>query len=286
MVIYNLINKNTTFSFNGEDSTKSSPYEVNFKKGKYFVELYGASGGGVDGGCGGYSYGVLPIYSNTILYFYVGGQGITDSTAQNTCIKGGFNGGGEACSQKSQSSGGGGTDIRTTKNDNYEDRIIVAGGGGGDGDGLLTSDYVIGGNGGGVEGGFSYGFSGRSGLSYGKLYSYGGTQSSGGQSYIRNGYSTNENGSPGIGGKCSGGYEYCGAGGGGYFGGGGGYDVTGGGGGSGFINYKYFKTGKTMTSTHKGNGIIYITILNNCQNSYSPIQFPIILILVMIFINL
>ena len=128
--------KNNTFLYNGENSTIGSPYEVLFNKGCYFVELYGASGRGSKSGYGGYSYGTLRIKTTTILYLYIGGEGIVNNQNKEMCLKGGWNGGGDACSFQYQSSGGGGTDIRTTKNDNYSNRIIIAGGGGGDGDGL------------------------------------------------------------------------------------------------------------------------------------------------------
>ena len=120
---------NNTFNFQGPDSTSSSPIEVFFPKGKYFVELFGASGGGLSPGKGGYTYGLLKLNSPKTLYFYIGGQGINNIVQiLDGCIKGGWNGGGEACSGKYQSSGGGATDIRLTKNDNYNDRIMVAGG--------------------------------------------------------------------------------------------------------------------------------------------------------------
>ena len=264
--------KRNTFSFNdiGEESHNSSPYEVIFPVGKYFLELYGASGGGNNGGKGGYTTGIITIHSPQTFYFYIGGKGRTvkNNVNGNTCINGGWNGGGEACSANYQSSGGGGTDIRLSKNDNYDDRIIVAGGGGGDGDGLSLIKVPIplykGGDGGGEEGERAIGFSGHLNILYGNLYSNGGNQTNGGISTINstNTYH-NTNGGKGIGGKCAGADFYCGSGGGGYYGGGGGFDVTGGGGGSGYINTSYITNGFLYKSDHIGNGEIIVTFIRS-----------------------
>ena len=252
---------------------RDSPYKVQFSKGKYLVELYGASGGGKSGGHGGYSYGTLDLKESRILYLYIGGKGECNCNTNNIVVKGGFNGGGDASSINYQSSGGGGTDIRLTENDNYENRIIIAGGGGGDGDGCKVSSLknnVFGGDGGGNEGGTSYGGSGAYSISYGGLYAKGGNQQNGGLT-VKKGNKKNQDGDIGKGGMCVGGGSYCGAGGGGYYGGGGGFDVTGGGGGSGYINFDYFIDGMTNSSNYLGDGRIYITtlsILNTCQCSY------------------
>ena len=277
---------NNTFPFNGENPFTSSPYHVFFPKGKYFLELYGASGGGDRCGKGGYTSGFLTLKSSKHLYLYVGGKGtVNPNSGTKQCLSGGWNGGGEACSLGYQSSGGGGTDIRLSQNNDYNERIIVAGGGGGDGDGVSNQHYQRfgGGDGGGTIGGSSYGESGSSHISYGSLYAHGGTQSKGGVSVHRTNNSwTNEDGKVGVGGKCVGGDNYCGAGGGGYFGGGGGYDVTGGGGGSSYIDPLYISRPKLLKSEHVGNGVIFITqiiMYSNC-NSINLIKcFPLFAII-------
>ena len=216
------------------------------------------------------------------VFLYIGGQGQVNSLFKhNQCLKGGWNGGGDACSYELQSSGGGSTDVRLTNNENYHKSItgMYAGGGGGDGDGLnyhksITGMYA-GGKGGGLTGGTAYGFSGQFGIPYGTLSAHGGTQDKGGEAVIKKGNFENQNGGFGYGGKCAGGNSYCGGGGGGYFGGGGGFDVTGGGGGSGYSDPSYFKFSTITQSEHRGNGIIFITALSlsgvtsSCKQSTS-----------------
>ena len=275
---YHLKNGKNTFFF------QNSPYKVHFNKGKYFVELFGASGGGIDGGHGGYSSGTLVLKEYTTLYLYIGGKGECNCDKENIFLIGGWNGGGNASSHVYQSSGGGGTDIRLSENNNYEGRIIVAGGGGGSGDGCWKEDRYkyAGGNGGVLVGGTSYGFSGYHDISYGNLYSYGGNQTNGGFSKKHNDNSDNEDGNFGEGGTCVGGTHYCGAGGGGYFGGGGGFDVTGGGGGSRYINYDYFIDGMTNSSNYTGDGKIFITTLGNINICHCKSYFSTYMILIMI----
>ena len=129
--------------------------------GQYKLEVWGAQGGGsqVDGnsslgvgGKGGYSYGTVSLNKNDTLYIYVGGQGETSGTNNNTKAEGGFNGGGSAWGSSSgdpAGGGGGATDIRINTDSLYA-RVIVAGGGGGGGE-----DSEIGGYGGGTTGGSS-----------------------------------------------------------------------------------------------------------------------------------
>ena len=253
-------NSKYLFPYKGTDSTTSSPYEISLCKGKYFVELFGGSGGGIVGGTGGVTTGILKLSSDKTLYLYVGGKGINIS--KNGCINGGWNGGGSACSSNGQCSGGGATDIRLSNNSEYKDRIIIAGGGGGAGSGSTNNIKYQGGYGGTETGGTSLGESGLSGVGYGGLYSHGGSQSSGGTGVIRKYTYTNENGKFGIGGNCAGGYTSCGSGGGGYYGGAGGYDVTGGGGGSSYYNSQYISNAGLFTG-NVGNGKIIITIVRS-----------------------
>lgn len=76
--------------------------------GWYRIELWGAQGGGKNGGFGAYTSGIIKLEEGDLLYFVVGKQG-TDST------------------------GGGATDVRIENTDtvsSIETRIMVAAGGG------------------------------------------------------------------------------------------------------------------------------------------------------------
>ena len=263
---------NNSFPFIGNDSTNSTPYKVWFNKGRYFVELYGASGPTEFCGRGGYSYGILTIKNPRYLYLYIGGQGITTDSRVHLCIEGGWNGGGRACSFWNQCTGGGGTDIRLSENNEYNERIIIAGGGGGSASSSSSrqNDQYKGGDGGGIIGGNAYGYSGKHNIAYSKTYSKGGTDTNGGESYQKknDNQEMNENGKKGVGGMCVGGDGNCGAGGGGYYGGGGGFDVTGGGGGSSYYDPTFIKNGHLLRSDHYGNGIIFITKIAFISRNY------------------
>ena len=57
-----------------------SVQSVTLPKGKYQIEVYGAQGGGTNGGKGGYEKGIYEVTSaNETLYLYVGGQGTASS---------------------------------------------------------------------------------------------------------------------------------------------------------------------------------------------------------------
>ena len=78
------------------------------QSGWYRIELWGAQGGGNNGGLGAYTSGIIKLIEGEVLYFVVGKQG-TDTT------------------------GGGATDVRiedTTSPSSEETRIMVAAGGG------------------------------------------------------------------------------------------------------------------------------------------------------------
>jgi hypothetical protein len=127
-----------------------------------FIEVYGAQGGGGQmsgnsqsglGGRGGYAAGYIYLEKGTTLYVYVGSVGGYSISGP---AKGGYNGGGYACSTNSGDpahGGGGASDVRLIGGawDNPSgllSRFIVAGGGGGGGE-----DCDLGGYGGGVSGG-------------------------------------------------------------------------------------------------------------------------------------
>lgn len=129
---------------------------VTLKPGLYFLECWGANGGGMYGGTGGYSAGYLSLSSTTKIYLCVGGVGILGIAAE-----GGWNGGGASGSYSSpqQFSGGGATDLRFAID--VQTRFLVAGGGGGNGGNHNggNSSEDSGGNGGGLVGGIGTGTS-------------------------------------------------------------------------------------------------------------------------------
>ncbi|MCB9322072.1 MAG: hypothetical protein H6570_22540, partial [Lewinellaceae bacterium] len=213
------------FNFTGSSQTWIVPNGVS----TVLIKAWGAQGGGgalVPGGRGGYATGLISVTPGQILYIYVGGTG-TVTSAVNTNVAGGFNGGGQATratsgvvALRNRASGGGASDVRvggTTLND----RVLVAAGGGGYG-GAGGGLNGVGANGGGgtqVVGG-----SGGSGCSAGGL-GQGGEGSTAG----------------------------CSGGGGGYFGGGSGNT---GGGGSSFLGG--VDNGFTLENIQSGNGMVSI----------------------------
>lgn len=92
---------------------------------------------------GGEYVGTIPVTPGETLWVYVGGQ--------STTLTGGFNGGGGG--EGAGKGGGGGTDIRRAGN-TLNDRVLVAGGGGGAG--YWSNLHVVGGKGGGQNGGNGY----------------------------------------------------------------------------------------------------------------------------------
>ena len=144
-----------------EKSFNCSSIESTFPPGYYKIELYGASGGHMNGyistyidpatetcneenvtkyrgntkcvnvtsmaGAGGYTSAYLSLHSSTKIYLAIGGKGIYSG---GQTLYGGFNGGGRASPDNYGSSGGGATDLRFHEDD-YWHRVLVAGGGGG-----------------------------------------------------------------------------------------------------------------------------------------------------------
>lgn len=112
------------FDYTGDVQEFVAPYT-----GKYFLQVYGGSGGG--GREGGYSYGYYNLYKDDVLYICVGGRG--EIAPSNGIAIGGYNGGGSA--YNGAGSGGGATHIATTNrgtlsnySSNKNDVLIVAGG--------------------------------------------------------------------------------------------------------------------------------------------------------------
>ena len=216
-----------------------APFNVTLSKGTYIIELWGAAGGASthyqtnEGGYGGYSSGLLTLYSQETFIFEVGTKG-GDTPIEGISSfpgVGGYNGGADGGNDTfngdcSSGGSGGSTDMRI--NSSISGRIIVAGGGGSGG---CYYQGGKGGNGGGLSG--TKGFDSESGIAIGGSP---GTQTSGHEPL------NGERGSYGD--------ESGGSGGGGYWGGksggtpniteGTGYDVrrggAGGGGGSSFIS--------------------------------------------------
>ena len=141
-------NKSIIFDYPCTNNSFCEPYYVTFNKAVYFIELWGAQGGGSYynskyyspiGYCG-YSCGFLIIKEISSFYLYVGGQGSGGMINVDQEALGGFNGGGTAPSDycapgdhdDPAGAGGGASDIRTSYNDHLT-RLAVAGGGGGNG---------------------------------------------------------------------------------------------------------------------------------------------------------
>ena len=242
------------FSQKNDNSIKIFTYEENYpfeyflKKGKYLLEVWGAQGGNPSntGGEGGYSRGILTLFSTTKILIYCGEKG-TFGQAQfsQTFNHGGANYYGEY--RPPSGSGGGSTDIRFSES--FESRIIVAGGGGGAGS-WQANNVQIGGYGGGIQGG-----DGKSTIE---------TPGIGASNINPNGFELGK-GTDGYGDHYSGG-----GGGGGYYGGQGAYE-SGGGGGTGYVS-KYLLNAYTLSGNetfeqpdgtlrigHLGNGYARIT---------------------------
>ena len=236
------------------------------EKGKYKLEVWGAQGGGNEGGKGGYSYGNINLTSKSTLNIYVGGQGGLKS--------GGWNGGGTT--NTAGYGGGGATDIRIGGT-SLSSRIIVAGGGGGIGP-------RAGGAGGGGNNPGLRGTNGCGQAGYGGTLTAGGAGGGAGNGIAECGQA----GTLGNGGKA-----WCtrwnptghggGGGGGGYYGGGAGThddyysrqdnDDSGGGGGSGYVNTSKFTSIGGSTGVRSGNGSAVITALEDIKTGEITYKF-------------
>jgi prepilin-type N-terminal cleavage/methylation domain-containing protein len=132
--------------------------------GRYSIEVWGARGGGVNGGYesqagggrGGYAAGEVTLNKNDTLYLYAGGKGI-EFKAPGDCSSqsGGSNGGGMIYTNSGGGTTGGGASYVRINGETLYSRVIVAGGGGGVGqDSVKKPDVGVrsGGNGGGAAG--------------------------------------------------------------------------------------------------------------------------------------
>ncbi|MCL2188381.1 MAG: glycine-rich protein [Defluviitaleaceae bacterium] len=151
--------------------------EITLQPGRYRFEAWGAAGGGVNGGRGGFASGEFTIDATRSIFVVVGGRGVDgDEGGERTTGlglvpghgggDGGFNGGGGGGGRGlvpsfSASGGGGATHISNSSGNinNLEARsniFIVAGGGGGSGGGRNYND--------GADGGAAGVIGGRSGM--------------------------------------------------------------------------------------------------------------------------
>ena len=230
-----------SFEYTGGEQSFTVPHS-----GYYKLEVWGAQGGSSNvgrGGYGGYSIGSIYLTEKQILYINVGGSGKLCSYGSGTCSSsGGYNGGGYAFSSTQTNTGGGGathiaikSGLLKSLSESRDQILIVAGGGGGGGHN--REEYV-------GNGGSGNGYIGQTGqdLHYGSggYFGTGGSQTSGGRSYVDGSLKNTTNGIGlfGQGGQYSSAIDCCGnnGGGGGYYGGGSSTRGHGGaGGGSGYI---------------------------------------------------
>ena len=231
------------FAYTGSEQIFIAPVT-----GYYKLEVWGASGGagktgGVAGGNGGYSTGLIKLKKEEKIYINVGGEGETAST-MSYASKGGYNGGGNGRGTgtgKYGSGGGGATHIATKSGllstlENYKSSILIVAGGGGAGFNHSSSSLdAAGGQAGGFMANGNEGGNQVNGAAFGC------------------GDSNNGNGSGG---------------GGGYYGGGIGSDSTSSGGGSGYIG-NILLTNKSMYcyNCNESNGYSTKTISTTCSNS-------------------
>lgn len=243
------------FNYVNFDYVENIQEYIILKNGIYKIEVWGAQGGGENGGKGAYAYGEAELHEGDILYVVVGGQG--------NKREGGYNGGGRGQKQAGTVSpsgygGGGATHIALSSGllyeleDHKEDILIVAGAGGG------ASESGRNGGAGGLVGEDGQG---------GTLNGKGGTQDSGGAA----GDGDVEAGSFGKGGNNDGvqpkkGTWGSGGGGAGYYGGGASSwkqeidNSSGGAGGSSYITG--LENADVTSGNNEGNGKAKISFLS------------------------
>ena len=141
------------FKYPCTDLTSCTHYDVTLPSGMYMFETWGAQGG-LNGGKGGYSRGIIHFPTKQEIHIFIGAKG-DEKVHEWGEAKPSFNGGGRGFSihidqsKKSVGSGGGATDIRINGTTLYH-RVIVSGAGGGnaEGDGV----HYTAGSGGGLSG--------------------------------------------------------------------------------------------------------------------------------------
>ena len=248
--VFNVADNSYLFNFPCDKYNVCSAFEIEFKRGVYFLECWGASGGSkissstAKGGKGGHSSGVFIVLRRKRLFLHIGGH--TDQYGYGA-LGSPYNGGGTSVNYN-DATGGGATDFRTKKgawNSNLESRILVSGAGGG---GRIDGGIQVGGDGGGING--SAGMGSKCSSPFGGQKASFPSVTENCQNYL----GSFGNGASGFGG-----------GGGGYWGGGNSYGSAGGG-GSGFVSPILFSVGdyKALTekSDNEGFGRAKITILS------------------------
>ena len=220
------------------------------------INVYLSGAQGSLGGLGGSIQADLSVSNDSIIYIYVGGQGLTQY--------GGWNGGGSSGSVAPGGGGGGASDIRIGGN-SLSNRVIVAGGGGGRG---ITGSGATTGYG-GAGGQTSYNLSAGNGTYY--AYGTGASVTSPGVGGLYFPWGSGNNGGLGYGGS------YCstcfnmgggqGGGGSGYYGGGAGGANSGGGGGSNMANSSFTSNILTFQGNNTGHGKIIISYSNTYTNT-------------------
>ena len=249
---------------------KPGCYPFWFKRGFYYLQLFGAQGGQCNTTVpsGGFSSGYLHIINPKQYFFCVGGQGKTTTSGQ---VAGGFNGGGSGSTgidHECGGSGGGQTDLRMEEND-VSSVILVAGAGGGDGH---FRDNYCGGRGGGTRGEDGSGRGhGTGGSLDDQKHGTGGTYNGDGADLLPSKGKDGEIGKGGDSISTAGGST--GGGGAGYFSGGGGADLGGGGGGTSYASSDILQW-KTGFSNHTGDGFALVRLLTStCVISNHKINF-------------
>jgi hypothetical protein len=244
-----------TFAFTGATQTFVVPSGVT----SVTIETWGAQGGANwvnNVNFGGYNKGVFTVAPSQTLEIRAGGQPTTGTS-------GGFNGGGAG--DGAGKGGGGASDVRIAPY-TLNDRIIVSGGGGGAG--YWSSLHVVGGIGGGLNGGDGY----RN--TPADAGGAGATQTGPGAfGTCITPSNTAMTGTFGIGGNAS--AAACGCegygGGGGWYGGAGSGNCRGGGGGSGYILPSATATA-AISGTNTGNGKVVISYASTATATTSLVS--------------
>ncbi|MEM1322340.1 MAG: glycine-rich protein [Bacteroidota bacterium] len=213
-----------TFDFTGNLQTFTVPEGVT----SICIDAQGAAGGdaiSTTGGQGGRVKASINVTPGEVLNLYIGGQGMSYVSSENTPRLGGWNGGGDA-TIATASGGGGATDIRIGGTSLLDRIVVVGGGGGAKSDACAATPAGDGGEYTGDDGGACGGTAGA-----------GATQSAGGAGGC-NGPTCGTAGSLGQGGSGANSSTATGGGGGGggWYGGGGGHDLGNGGGGSSYTH--------------------------------------------------
>lgn len=272
--VINVTKNDKRFSCFAFQGINNGIYKTKFHRGKYRVELWGASAGNTvgreysyPGGKGGYTRGDIELRQETFFTFYVGTKGGNTVAGSSTVGTAGFNGGSKGGYDNSNydnptAGSGGSTDMRIQKSDVTDatvyDRIMVAGAGGSSGAWTFGG---LGGHGGGVKGTPGLIFPGHA-----LQYVNGGNQT--------HGYKILQ-GEKGLDAAAAGG-----SGGGGYYGGFGGvmgntYSTSGGGGGSSFISghigcFAMDSNGKSLKTSIHPSGYFFTNTVTIEGNNYIP----------------